>query len=581
MASSEAIVLENQKQGNPESDWGLSLGTASTNIEGYAKDLSVNVGGTVDFKINTDATDYRIEIYRLGYYNGDGARLVGTIQHEDANAPIQPKPLYDRSTGLVDAGNWSVTDTWDMPDDLISGVYLAKLVREDGTFGESRIPFVVRDDSSTSDIVFQTSDTTWQAYNPWGGNSLYTGSEFGGFQKAVSYNRPMALDIAEPTNTTLYGPESYLFGAEYAAIRWLEQNGYDVTYQTGIDTGLRGANLLNHDVFLSVGHDEYWSGEQRANVEAARDAGVNLSFWSGNTMFWKVRVDNGLTGDSLKTIVTYKESYPGVTPDPSDIWTGLWRDANGVNGGAIPENALIGTEFAVNLGTPLSKIQIPEALCGCFLWANTDVANLQPGETWTLAGNYLGYEWDIDVLNEFRPGGLIPLSSTTVDVPFLLDGTQLTYSAATVTHNMTLYRAESGALVFSAGSVFWSWALDDHHVYGPVGPYEATPTDPNAQQAMVNLFAEMGVQPGSTLAHYLAAAMQSTDRSPPVSHVQNLVDDQHAVAGTVMYITGTAEDVGGGVVMGVEVSLDDGQTWKPAEGGGRMEIPLAHPEPAR
>ena len=113
---SNAIVLENQKQGNPQSEWGLTYGAAVGNIEGYAKDLSVGLGGTVEFKVNTDATDYRIDVYRLGYYGGDGARLVGSIQH-DGPPPLQPTPLKDVSTGLVDAGNWKVTDTWAAPDD--------------------------------------------------------------------------------------------------------------------------------------------------------------------------------------------------------------------------------------------------------------------------------------------------------------------------------------------------------------------------------------------------------------------------------------------------------------------------------
>ena len=527
MASSEAIVLENQKQGNPQSDWGLAFGQAVGNIEGYAKEFSVNVGDRVDFKINTDATDYRIDIYRLGYYGGDGARLVGTVDPASTSA-IQPAPLKDKATGLVDAGNWFVTDTWQMPSDLISGVYLAKLVREDGTFGESRIPFIVRDDSSTSDIIFQTSDTTWQAYNPWGDNSLYTGpAGIGGFHKAVSYNRPWALDVPEPVNTTLYGPESYLFGAEYAAIRWLEKNGYDVSYQSGIDTARFGQNLLSHDVFLSVGHDEYWSAEQRANVEAARDAGVNLSFWSGNAMFWKTRHDPGITGDPWKTLITYKESYKGFPADPSDIWTGLWRDPKG---GTTPENAVLGLQFGANLGTQLAPIEVPWEFSQSFLWANTDVANLAPGQTYTTPGLYLGYEWDVDVNNFSRPTGLTYLSATTAESPFLFQdsaleqGQGLVYTAGSDTHHMTLYQADSGALVFNAGSVFWSWALDDFHVFGPVGPLETIPTDPNAEQAMVNLFAQMGVEPGSTLTWYLVPSENYFDDFDSLEYIASYND---------------------------------------------------------
>src|SRR5207244_3348146 len=102
----------------------------------------------------------------------------------------------------------------------------------------------------------------------------------------VSYNRPF-------TNRGTRGDgqaEGFLFQAEYPMIRWLEANGYDVSYASAVDTDRQGATaLLQHKVFLSVGHDEYWSAAQRANVEAARGAGVHLAFFSGNEMFWKTR----------------------------------------------------------------------------------------------------------------------------------------------------------------------------------------------------------------------------------------------------------------------------------------------------
>ncbi len=97
----------------------------------------------------------------------------------------------------------------------------------------------------------------------------------------MSYNRPFT--------TRGYAPEDWIFNAEYPMVRWLERNGYDVSYTSGVDTARRGAELLEHEAFLSVGHDEYWSGEQRGNVEAARAAGVNLAFFSGNEVFWKTR----------------------------------------------------------------------------------------------------------------------------------------------------------------------------------------------------------------------------------------------------------------------------------------------------
>lgn len=208
-AASNAIVLENQKQGNPESEWGID-GAGSTNIEGFATDISVDNGKTISFKINTNSTNYRIDIYRLGYYGGMGARKVATMQH--TGLQTQPSPLRNSSTGTVDAGNWAVSASWTVPDDAVSGVYIAKLVRQDGTFGENHIPFIVRDDASQSDIVFQTADETWQAYNGWGGANLYGGNgpatgQGAGRAYAVSYNRPIATRGGVGTYA---GPQDYL-----------------------------------------------------------------------------------------------------------------------------------------------------------------------------------------------------------------------------------------------------------------------------------------------------------------------------------------------------------------------------------
>ena len=126
----------------------------------------------------------------------------------------------------------------------------------------------------------------------------------------VSLNRPFA--------TRDYRAVNMPFNAEYPMIRWLEANGYDVAYMTGLDGDRRGALIKNHKVFLSVGHDEYWSGPQRENVEAARDAGVHLAFFSGNDVFWKIRWEPS-TDESrtpYRTFVTYKETHANAKIDP-------------------------------------------------------------------------------------------------------------------------------------------------------------------------------------------------------------------------------------------------------------------------
>src|SRR5439155_25161179 len=186
--SGNPIVAENQLPGTPLNTW--SVGTGDATIQGFATDISVNHGQTVSFKVNDSArAPYRIDIYRLGYYQGFGARLVTTIPSAQTLRQVQPTPLTDAATGLVDAGNWAVSASWAVPSTATSGLYFARPTRDD-TGGATLIYFVVRADESTSDLLFQTADTTWVAYNNWvgttggSGNSLY---QYGG------------------TNTTLQG----------------------------------------------------------------------------------------------------------------------------------------------------------------------------------------------------------------------------------------------------------------------------------------------------------------------------------------------------------------------------------------
>src|SRR6185437_2292278 len=232
-AQPNAIVLENEKQGTPEDEW--LIDKADSSIEGFSAQFTVDHGQRVDFKINTPATDYRIDIYRIGYYGGDGARKVATMTEHLSNPQIQPAPLFDPTLNLVDAGNWSVSASWNVPADAVSGVYIAELTRLDSEGGKNIIPFIVRDDEDPSDITFQTSDTTWEAYNWWGGYNFYGGVDDPGHTGrayAVSYNRP----IITRDGGIVAGPQDFLFGEEYPAIRWLEENGYDVNYISGIDT---------------------------------------------------------------------------------------------------------------------------------------------------------------------------------------------------------------------------------------------------------------------------------------------------------------------------------------------------------
>lgn len=556
-APKNAIEAENCLPGNPSSVWYVD-GVGATDIQGFTTDMSVNVGQTVFFKIQTSATAYTINIYRIGYYEGQGARLVASIVPSATLPQAQPACLTNSATGLTDCGNWGVSASWAVPSTAVSGVYVAKLTRSD-TGEASLIVFVVRNDSSHSDILVQTSDPTWQAYNIYGGSSLYTGPTIRAFK--VSYNRPL----------TLPGMDTSFFTSEFPMLAWLEGNGYDVSYFSGVDTDRNGALIKQHKIFMSVGHDEYWSGGQRSNVEAALAAHVNLGFFSGDEISWKTRWEPSIDGSNTtyRTLVCYKETLASAVIDPADppIWTGWWRDGrfSPPADGGRPGNGLSGTLLGVNESRN-DAITVPQADGRMRFWRNTSVASLGPGQVATLPTGVLGYEWDVDADNGFRPAGLFPLSTTALAVTQCILSTSnlsandgYAIGNCTATHHLTLYRAPSGALVFGAGTVQWSWGLNATHAIS------GTPSDINMQQATVNLIADMGVQP-ATLQSGLLLATASTDTTPPRSIITSPAPGSTVVASSPSTVSGTATDFGGGVVGGVEVSLDGGRSWHPAAG---------------
>jgi N,N-dimethylformamidase beta subunit-like, C-terminal/Bacterial Ig domain len=637
-APANRIVAENCRPGNPATEWDINSGGDPT-IQGFATEMSVNHGQPIAFKVKTDASTYRIDVYRIGYYGGTGARLMTTIKPSAALPQRQPDCLYEFETRLYDCGNWGVSATWPVPSDAVSGVYVARLVRTDippswradngqagpktkppaaphayGASGSgklanalkepraSHVIFVVRDDERKSDVLFQTADETWQAYNRYGGQSTYggwiEGIALGRPHRArkVSYNRPI-------TNREWEATVNQFFTAEYPMVRFLERNGYDVTYFSGVDATRSAELIKQHKLYISTGHDEYWTGTQRRNVEAARDAGVSLAFFSGNEVYWKTRFEPSIDSSNTpyRTMVCYKETHDrfddhtefvnqqGVKTDPkADEWTGTFRDASPANPeGPNPENALTGTIFTVDAWRN-DIIKVPAKYGKYRFWRNTSVAALKGDEVALLEGAVLGHEWDEDLDNGFRPAGLIRLSETTVNnVAYLWDWGSVD-DTGTATHHLTLYRAKSGALVFGAGTVQWSWGLDNHHdsPNGMLGNYanrnsirigeDPRAPDPRVQQATVNLFADMGVQP-ATLIPGLVPATASQDKAGPVSRIVSPAPGTLLGPGEVT-MTGVATDTGGGGVASVEVSTDGGATWHRAMGTDEWTYTWVVPE---
>lgn len=349
-----------------------------------------------------------------------------------------------------------------------------------------------------------------------------------------------------------------------------------MTYISGVDTDRFPSVLNSRKVFISIGHDEYYSGKQVENLMAARDSGLNIIFMSGNVVYWKTRYGSSIDGSNTayRTLICYKETWDfglaGYVADPSGEWTGTWRDPRKGAPQPRPENQFTGTLTVSAGGDANRDMRVSYLYRKLRQWRNTAVQSLTSGQTITLGQQTIGYEWDSDLGNGFRPSNLIRLNSQTetnvggcINLPGCYGqlGSCVT-TCASQTHSLTLYR--KGGLVFGAGTVQFVWGLDASHDGAQV------PSNAAMRQFTVNMLADMGnVQP-KTLASGLVAATPSSDNQAPIALIVSPSNSSSLPLGSVV-VTGTATDSGGGVVVGVEISYDGGSTWHPADLTGEAD----------
>ena len=440
-AAQNPIQAENSLPGTPGWDDFASIAQQDA-ISGFASKTSVNHGDSIDFYVTTTAASFTIDIFRTGWYQGIGARLVQSLGTFPGVHQAIPAP--DPVTGMVSCDHWTKTTTLNVPSTWVTGVYLAKLTASNGN--KSFIVFTVRDDGGTEPILFQTSVTTYQAYNAWGGISLYTNNTNGsvypyGHATKVSFDRPY-----DPLDGNGAG---HFFAYEYPFIRWAESQGYNITYITDVDTATNVNPITNHRVYLSVGHDEYWSHSMRDNVTNAISQGVNAAFFSANTAYWQIRFEPDSLGAANRVEVGYKDfatfnGKPG--PDPqwnlnNSIVTTNWR-SDPVN---LPENSFIGVMYQDQVNKDYAYV-VQNA--SNWIYAGTGFTN------GTSVPGIVGYEYDKVWNNGFSPPGETVLSNSPV--VGCCEGSGNSFS------NSTLYTAPSGAQVFASGTIQWSWGLDNY-----------------------------------------------------------------------------------------------------------------------
>lgn len=412
------IVRENALAGDPR--WAIfARRNRAGELEGYADRISAKAGASVRVMVSADAPGtLRWSLYRLGWYGGDGARKVD----EGGPLPVGPQPSCPVSpeTGVVRC-DWATTFTLELASDLVSGLFLIKLERHDG-WG-SWVPLVVTD-TRPSDLLFQASVLTWQAYNDWGGTSLYrdrTGTVPWGRAVHASFERPFAERHGS----------GQLLRWESTFAQFLERHGYDVSYTTNVDVARGGlGHVLSRGAFLSIGHDEYWPKSLFDTLERARDEGMPILFFSANTAYWQVRLE-----DEGRTVVGWKENWRH-DPDQGPEVTGRFRDA-AVN---RPENGLLGVMFDA-----VQSVRSPLVVEDETHWL-FEGTGLREGDyvPWLV-----GYESDRRFDNGAEPPGV----EVAARVPVV--GVENNPAWAEVTS----YRASSGALVFASGTIEWAHGL--------------------------------------------------------------------------------------------------------------------------
>lgn len=501
------IQKENRQPGTTA--WELTNPADSRQIEGYASLTTVPVGGRISLFVNTNDATYSLTVYRMGWYSGKGGRRVLGPQVLPGFQQVTPAP---DPTGLVEC-HWTNPFVIQVPTSWLSGVYLVKLHGNDSG-KESYITFTVRD-SRAAQIVFQQSVITYQAYNAWpgpnpfccGGYSLY--NSINGVQiSQVSFDRPYGgtahqeFDTPSMFYSTTVSP-LYGIGAgdflhtyaptamEFGMLRWLEHEGYDVTYITDVDTHEDIQRLLRGKAFLSVGHDEYWSEQMKSNVVKARDHGVSLGFFGGNYMYWAVNLNPDLSGTPNRTIAlvdpTKSCTFACMGEPEQALAGGMWVGSVPTNGDIVvtadaPLNHWVFSNTGLKVGDVIPgligieyngifpEFPVPNGLQTLLHTQAPRFDNTADGGGFEIPDNF---NFDFNGwYDSYVSGGRVrDMTCDTSPIPPLNIAPPLgwcrnawpVFPDRQIDWAMTIYQANSGAFVFNAGVNQWGWGLDDYY----------------------------------------------------------------------------------------------------------------------
>lgn len=405
---------ERDRPGTPE--WRIRSRGPADAIVGYADRSSVTPGEECALHVSTTAASFRVSAFRIGWYGGAQARLVWSSGRVPGRACPAPRFLPDTRTVRADWPRTLTCDTAGWPE----GAYLLRL---DADTGHQRyLPLIVRSTGAAGRTVLMHAPATWQAYNRWGGYSLYNGSSgaYATRSLVVSFDRPYDGD----------GAEKFLV-YERAAVVLAERLGIPLAYTTGTDVHRDPGVLHGATTVVALGHDEYWTPQQRDHLTRARDSGTNVAFLGANTCFRRVRLEQGDTAAD-RTVVCYKSavrSDPYYATHPA-LATTDFRLAPA----ADPESSLTGVLYE---GYPTDAPYVVHT-ADHWLYEGTGV---RAGDGFA---HLVGVEYD-----RVTPGPSVPAPlEITAHSPLVCNGRPSHSDSA-------YYTAAGGAGVFATGTMRW------------------------------------------------------------------------------------------------------------------------------
>ncbi|MDA8149347.1 MAG: hypothetical protein M0Z93_11335 [Actinomycetota bacterium] len=459
------VIAENKKPGTTA--WKITTPQTAGGIMGYADTQQATVGQKVALYVSTQAPSFRVEAFRMGYYQGKGGRLVWTSK--TVPGVVQPACPVIPTVFEVQC-TWPASLTFTVTSAWVQGDYLLKLVGSGGQ--QSYVPLTIWDPSSHAAYVVMNAVATWQVFNPFGGYDLYEGGPPGlkGYpppdrSRIVSFDRPYAYGN---------GAASFLTN-ELPLIEFMEKHGLDVTYWTDVTLATNGSQLVDHKALLSLGHDEEWSLRMRDNATAARDKGVNLMFFGASPVLRKIRFEASPIGPNME-VVNYRDPQadPLYGKDNAEVTQNWWGQPPAND----PASTLVGATYIGFNNTTPANMDVVDASSWVFKGTGLTNGSQIPGVLFT---DFDGYD-----TSRPNPPDVQILTHSPVTIGF--SGTKM-YA------DTTYYTwPASGAGVFESGTNYWIAAMT------PCPPGTASCAAPALDTITGNLLAAFGSGPAG-IAH--------------------------------------------------------------------------------